>query len=133
MNAVGEITPQCGSPVFVPKNSVVVVSNLYAQGSVFIYVCNQFQEFAFDSRPFEPIYPDCLSRSPFIKTRSKDVTAPICLFFVTSWQHDSSLYTNLTVLQCDWKRFCSASIGFLILKIPRLASSSRFFRNSYEW
>ena len=73
-------------------------------------------------------------RSPFIQTKSKafsksmEITAPFCLFLLTSWQHNFSRYNNLTVLRCDWKSSCLACIALVILKssVPgKMASSNR--------
>ena len=89
----------------------IPVSNWYAQVSVFKNVYYQFRCL--------PLTPDWWSflRSPCIQTelkafsKSMDVTAPFCLFLLTSL-HIFSMYNNLTVLRCDWKPSCSVSIAF---------------------
>ena len=83
--------------------------------------CRFFEKSAISSRSL-PLPPDwwSLLRSPFIQTESKafsksmETTAPFCLFLLTSWQHNFSLYISLTVLRCDWK---PSLLSFIILLI----------------
>ena len=51
--------------------------------------------------------------------KSMEITALFCLFLLTSWLHTFSRYNILTVLRCDWKSSCSASIALVILKKQR--------------
>ena len=129
MNRIGEITLLCGGSIFVPKQSVFSFPFCMRR-------CRFLRMAAISFRSLL-LTPDWWSffRSPFIKTESKafsksiKITAPFCLFLLTSWQHYFSRYNNLTVLRCDWKSSCSASIALIFLKssLPggNLASSNR--------
>ena len=128
MNRVVEITLLCGSSIFVPKQSVFWFP-------ICMLRCRFLRMSAISFRT-KPLTPDWWSffRSPFIQTKSKafsksmEITAPFCLFLLTSWQHNFSRYNNLTVIRCDWKSSCLACIALGILKssvLGNLASSNR--------
>ena len=135
MNRIVEITLLCGSSIFVPKQSVFSFP-------ICMLRCRFLRKSAISFSSL-PLTPDWWSffRSPFIQTESKAVsksiviTAPFCLFLLTSWHHNFSRSNNLTVIRCDWKSSCLACIALVILKssVPGyLASSNRstFFCNS---
>ena len=130
MKRIGEITLLCSSSIFVPKQSVFTFP-------ICMLRCRFLRTSAISFRSL-PLTPDWWSffRSPFmfIQTESKafsksmEITAPFFLFLLTSWQHIFSRYNNPTVLRCDWKSSCLASIALIILKssVPgNLASSNR--------
>ena len=128
MNRIVEITLLCGSSIFVPKQSVFSFP-------ICMLRCLFLRMSAIN---FSTLFltPDWWSffRSPFIQTQSKsftksmEITAPFCLFLLTSWQHNFSRSNNLKVIRCDWKSSCLACIALVILKssVPgNLASSNR--------
>ena len=128
MNKIGEVTLLCGSSIFVPKQSVFSFPICMLRWRFL-----RISAISFRSLPLTPDWWSFL-RSPFIQTewkafsKSMEITAPFCLFLLTSWQDNFSRYNNLTVIRCDWKSSCLASIALVILKssVPsNLASSSR--------
>ena len=126
MNRIGEITLLCGSSIFVPKQSVFSFPICMLRCPFL-----RMSAISFRSLPLTPDWSSFFGR-PFIQTESKtfsksiEITAPFCLFLLTSWQHNFSRYNNLTVLRCDWKSSCAASIVLVILKssIPGNPASS---------
>ena len=116
MNRIVEITLLCGSSIFVPKQSVISFP-------ICMLRCRFLGMSAISFRSLS-LTPDWWSffGSPFIQTKSKassksmEITAPFCLFLLTSWQHNFSRYNNLTVIRCDWMSSCWACIALVILK-----------------
>ena len=111
-----EITLLCSSSICVPKQSLFSFP-------VCMLSCRFLRMSAISFRSL-PLTPDWWSffSSPFIQTESKafsksmEITAPFCLFLLTSWQHNFSRYNNLTVIRCDWKSSCWACIALVIQK-----------------